>query len=265
MRHLLATLALLGFSFLLRSISRSKFHKRNSDIGDRLHSNDCRINQTNRIFNWNILYGIGTNINIPANPVPGANYTMIDLAHHFSLVRPYLDQNCDRNMDRANHNNRFNNKFYIGLYSIIVSLCAPAYASIPALVILLGLPLLLHNVTNQAVQVLQGPFAVNTFGSGISCQSPTLSIQPFAMGNNNYNWDPDTHLTGSRNLGISLDLIFPRWKSYFSFERVRVAIERQQEADKARLDFELVRLLKCGEAMKAGTFSSTVTLCWHMC
>ena len=31
------------------------------------------------------------------------------------------------------------------------------------------------------------------------------------------------------------------------------AIERQQaEADKARLDFELVRLMRCGEAMKAG-------------
>lgn len=110
-------------------------------------------------------------------------------------------------------------------------------------------------MTNQAVQVLQGPFAVNTFGSGISCQSPTLSIQPFAMGNNNYNWDPETHLTGSRNLGISLGFNIPLDGSLTSLckERVRVAIERQQaEADKARLDFELVRLLKCGEAMKAG-------------
>ena len=36
-------------------------------------------------------------------------------------------------------------------------------------------------------------------------------------------------------------------------ERARTEIARQQaEADKARLDFELVRLLKCGEAMKAG-------------
>ncbi len=35
--------------------------------------------------------------------------------------------------------------------------------------------------------------------------------------------------------------------------RVRVEISRQQaEADKARLDFELVRLLKCGEAKKSG-------------
>ena len=111
------------------------------------------------------------------------------------------------------------------------------------------------NVTNQAVQVLQGPFAVNTFGAGISCQSPTLSIQPFAMGSNNYNWDPESHLTGNRNLGISLGFNIPLDGSLTSLckERVRVHIARQQaEADKARLDFELVRLLKCGEAMRAG-------------
>jgi len=35
--------------------------------------------------------------------------------------------------------------------------------------------------------------------------------------------------------------------------RAKVEIERQKaEADKARLDFELVRLLKCGEAYKNG-------------
>jgi hypothetical protein len=35
--------------------------------------------------------------------------------------------------------------------------------------------------------------------------------------------------------------------------RASVEIERQKaEADKARLDFELVRLLKCGEAYKNG-------------
>ena len=159
-------------------------------------------------------------------------------------------------MDRANHNNRFSNKFYIGLYSIIVSLCAPAYAESPSVSNIAGpSAAATGNVTNQAVQVLQGPFAVNTFGSGISCQSPTLSIQPFAMGNNNYNWDPESHLTGSRNMGISLGFNVPLDGSLTSLckERVRVAIERQQaEADKARLDFELVRLLKCGEAMKAG-------------
>jgi hypothetical protein len=40
--------------------------------------------------------------------------------------------------------------------------------------------------------------------------------------------------------------------------RAKVEIARQQsEVDKSRLDFELVRLLKCGEAIKNGiTFHS---------
>ena len=159
-------------------------------------------------------------------------------------------------MDRANNRNRFNNKFYIGLYSIIVSLCAPAYAEAPSNTNIAGpTAAATGNVTNQAVQVLQGPFAVNTFGAGISCQSPTLSVQPFVMGSNNYNWDPESYLTGSRNMGISLGFNIPLDGSLTSLckERVRVHIARQQaEADKARLDFELVRLLKCGEAMRAG-------------
>lgn len=159
-------------------------------------------------------------------------------------------------MDRANYNNRFNNKFYIGIYSIIISLCAPAYAESPSNTNIAGPSAsATGNVTNQAVQVLQGPFAVNTFGAGVSCQSPTVSVQPFVMGNRNYNWDPESYTTGSGNMGISLGFNIPLDGSLTSLckERVRVAIERQQaEADKARLDFELVRLIKCGEAMKAG-------------
>ncbi len=111
------------------------------------------------------------------------------------------------------------------------------------------------NVTNQAVQVLQGPYATTQYGSGVVCQGSTLSLSTFAMGNNNYNWDPESYLTGSRNLGITLGFNVPLDGGAVELckERARTEIARQQaEADKARLDFELVRLLKCGEAMKSG-------------
>lgn len=111
------------------------------------------------------------------------------------------------------------------------------------------------NVTNSAVQVLQGPFAINSYGSGVTCQGPTMSITPFVMGNNNYNWDPEAYVTGSRNAGVSLGFNIPLDGSLIELckERARVETARQQaEADKARLDFELVRLLKCGEAMRMG-------------
>lgn len=111
------------------------------------------------------------------------------------------------------------------------------------------------NVTNQAVQVLQGPFAINSFGSGVQCQGPTMSVSPFILGGRNYNWDPEQYTTGSGNMGISFGVQVPLDGGSLELckERARVEIARQQaEADKARLDFELVRLLKCGEALKAG-------------
>ena len=111
------------------------------------------------------------------------------------------------------------------------------------------------NVTNQAVQVLQGPYAVNTYGSGVSCQGPTMSLSPFALGNFNSSQDPATYQTQNGNFGVSMGFNFPLDGSMQELckERARTEIRRQNaEADKARLDFELVRLLKCGEAVKGG-------------
>ena len=111
------------------------------------------------------------------------------------------------------------------------------------------------NVTNQAVQVLQGPYAVNTYGSGVSCQGPTMSIAPYALGTLNGSHDPTVYQTQSMNGGVSMGFNFPLDGSLSELckERARSEIKRQNaEADKARLDFELVRLLKCGEAIKSG-------------
>jgi len=111
------------------------------------------------------------------------------------------------------------------------------------------------NVTNQAVQVLQGPFALNTYGNGVSCQGPTMSVAPFILGNLNGSSDPATYQSHNGNAGVSLGFNFPLDGSLQELcrERVRVEIRRQQsEYEKSRLDFELVRLLKCGEALKSG-------------
>jgi hypothetical protein len=79
--------------------------------------------------------------------------------------------------------------------------------------------------------------------------------------------DPTTGVNGmertgqkdsfSNNFGLSATLSFPLDGGLQ--ERCKAAADtwtsRQRiEADKARLDFELVRLLKCGEAMKNGIF-----------
>ena len=35
------------------------------------------------------------------------------------------------------------------------------------------------SVTNQAIQVLQGPYITNTYGGGIQCQGPTMNFTPY--------------------------------------------------------------------------------------
>ena len=158
-------------------------------------------------------------------------------------------------MDRSQNYRRFGNKFYICLYTII-GLTLPVFAEAPSNTNIAGPSAsATGNVTNQAVQVLQGPFAVNTYGGGVSCQGSTLNLQTFGYQNLNMSKDPQTYQTGSFNGGLSLGFSIPLDGSLQELckTRVRTEITRQQaEADKARLDFELVRLLKCGEAKKAG-------------
>ena len=161
-------------------------------------------------------------------------------------------------MDQSNHRHRFNNALFKCVYAVVVTLTTtPTLAQeAPAVSNIAGpSATATGNVTNQAVQVLQGPFAVNTYGGGVQCQGPTMNITPFIMGARNYSWDPETFETGSGNMGLSLGFNFPLDGSLQ--ERCKAAVDAQiasaqLAADKTRLDFELVRLLRCGEAMKAG-------------
>jgi len=162
-------------------------------------------------------------------------------------------------MDRSNHRNTIYNKLYIGIYAVAANaiLCGSVTAqTAPSNTNIAGPSAsATGNVTNQAVQVLQGPYAVNTYGAGVSCQGPTMSLSPFVMGNLNGDKDPESFQSHSANAGFSMGFNFPLDGSLTELckARARVEIARQQaEADKARLDFELVRLLKCGEALKAG-------------
>ena len=111
------------------------------------------------------------------------------------------------------------------------------------------------NVTNQAIQTLNGPFPISTFGAGVSCPGPTLNITPFLTTNTNYSYDPGTSQSFTGGLGGSVSISIPLDSQIQDLckQRAMVAIARQEaETDKARLDFELVRLLKCGEAKRMG-------------
>jgi hypothetical protein len=122
------------------------------------------------------------------------------------------------------------------------------------------------SVTNQAVQVLQGPYITNSYGGGITCQGPTMNFTPFVSSSYSgqlpyygmKNGEP-TYQQEQFSINPGLSLTFSMPLDGGLQERCKQAAEtwiarQQAETDKARLDFELVRMLRCGEAIKAGVY-----------
>lgn len=128
------------------------------------------------------------------------------------------------------------------------------------------------SVTNNAVQVLQGPYATNSYGGGVTCQGPTLNITPFLTsalsGQSPYepyaqlDDEPGLERTGQKNSwsfnpGISATISIPldaQLQDQCKGAAATWTSRQKIEADKARLDFELVRLIRCGEALQKGIF-----------
>ena len=145
------------------------------------------------------------------------------------------------------------------------------------------------SVTNQAIQVLQGPYITNTYGGGIQCQGPTMNITPFVTGNiaikrpyeeywmdpvyNNVDANDDdvpdnpgeilyykpvkTNQKDSSTLSVGVSATWSKPLDKKLQEQCKeaaaanIAYMQQNTANK-RLDFEIARLKNCGELMKAG-------------
>jgi len=204
------------------------------------------------------------------------------------------------------HNNsaydsyKFSHRHNVNLYTIAKKLClllattavvTPAYAADVGGVSATANPIANSSgsVTNQAIQVLQGPYITNTYGGGIQCQGATMNITPYLTGTGNfkrpfehtYN-DPvyDVHdanddgqidnpgnilyyvptRTGqqdSYNMSVGLSATWSRPLDKKLQNQCKEAVETQinlqnQIYANKRLDFELARLKNCGELMKAG-------------
>jgi len=144
------------------------------------------------------------------------------------------------------------------------------------------------SVTNQAIQVLQGPYITNTYGAGIQCQGPTVNFTPYVTGafSQQHPYEPyydspvydmttddDGNLnnpgdilyfvptrTGQKNntnisIGFSATWSRPLDKKLQDqckqAAAANIALMKQQQANK-RLDFEIARLKNCGELLKSG-------------
>jgi hypothetical protein len=145
------------------------------------------------------------------------------------------------------------------------------------------------SVTNQAIQVLQGPYITNQYGDGISCQTATANFTPYITrtgtwqdpyedifldpvynnADNNDDNIPDNPgeilyyiptRTGQKstqniNLGFSATISIPLDKEARDKCMQAVAIHneyRTQLTANKRLDFEIARLKNCGELKKQG-------------
>ena len=104
------------------------------------------------------------------------------------------------------------------------------------------------NVTNQAVQFQNnGAPSRQYFGSNVSCNGPTMQLSPFYMGNDTIPYKSDGYVR-SNNFGMQINFSVPLDGSMIELCK---SIARKQE-QKLRLDYELVRALKCTEIMKTG-------------
>ena len=104
------------------------------------------------------------------------------------------------------------------------------------------------NVTNQAVQFQNnGAPSRQYFASNNSCNGATMQFSPFYMGNDTIPHEY-TGYVRSNNFGVQLNFSVPLDGGMIETCK---AIARKHE-QKMRLDYELVRALKCTEIMKTG-------------
>jgi len=178
-----------------------------------------------------------------------------------------------------------------GALAVSTATCLPSYATDVGGVSATANPVANSSgsVTNQAIQVLQGPYITNTYGDGIQCQGATANFTPYITRTGTWQ-DPyedifndpvynsadndDDNIpdnpgeilyyiptrTGQKstqniNLGFSATISIPLDKEARDKCMEAVALHneyRTQLTANKRLDFEIARLKNCGNLKKEG-------------
>ena len=219
----------------------------------------------------------------------------LSIQRKLSWPRPVESHN---NTENDNYTKR--NRYNVNLHTIAKRLCfifastvvaTPAYAADVGGVSATANPIANSSgsVTNQAIQVLQGPYITNQYGNGIACQGPTMNVTPYITGTGNFkrpfehtfmdpvynvhDADDDGQIdnpgdilyyvptrTGqqdSYNLSVGLSATWSKPLDKTLQDQCKEAVATQinlqnQIYANKRLDFELARWKNCGELMKAG-------------
>src|SRR6056300_813341 len=109
--------------------------------------------------------------------------TRSSVSVHGNLSGSWFKQS---NNNSKNNGNKKRNRHNLYLYAIILSglFTTQSLAETVGGVSATASPVANSSgsVTNQAIQVLQGPYITNTYGGGIQCQGPTLNFTPYVTG-----------------------------------------------------------------------------------
>ena len=112
----------------------------------------------------------------------------LPIQRKLSRARPFKSHNnTESNHYKFSHRH---NKHLYAIATTCLSLitCNPIYAETVGGVSATANPIANSSgsVTNQAIQVLQGPYITNTYGNGIQCQGPTMNVTPYFTATGNF-------------------------------------------------------------------------------
>jgi hypothetical protein len=170
--------------------------------------------------------------------------------------RSIFTRNSDKSSESSavSRGNRQRNRYY-GYYGLLIGLLAiaPVKAETPEETNVSNpVAAATGNVTNQAVMFQNnGAPSRQHYGPNISCNGSTMTFSPFYMGNHTTPFDEDMTqqtYTVAENWGFQVNFMVPLDKE--SLNRCRAIAKRQEE--KMRLDYELVRALKCADLQAKG-------------
>ena len=106
-----------------------------------------------------------------------------------NLQRTRTTKSYDHRKSNRGYKHNRHNKYLLTikalcLSALAVSVTAPVNAETVGGVSATASPIANSSgsVTNQAIQVLQGPYITNTYGGGIQCQGPTRNFTPYVTG-----------------------------------------------------------------------------------
>ena len=209
----------------------------------------------------------------------GKHHSYISLIRRFSRFRfsihttyswrpiYFRSNNKSSKSGTISNRNRKRNRHYF-YYGILVSLLSVTPVRAETDNVANPVAAATGNVTNQAVQFQNnGAPSRQHYGPNISCNGATMTFSPFYMGNHTKPWDIDedgmkpSSYTMAENWGGQINFMVPLDRE--GLNRCRSMAARQEE--KMRLDYELVRVLKCAELQQKGFMLKPYTRVSDMC